>query len=168
MPIIGYANGAPVYDNEDEIETRAIVHDPHSGQFTSGGGGSAGGKGAGGHNPKLKDGSGIHGSPLGASLVKAHADHIAGGHAQNHKGDYVTVGKGGVGFVGGKPATAGQSPVFSNHGHVGHVSDHPSGGTNAHHQNGTTTHHASQHDAISALKESSHASFLASKGKKKK
>ncbi len=42
MPIIGYANGVPVYDSEDEVETRAIVHDPHSGQFTSGGG-SAGG-----------------------------------------------------------------------------------------------------------------------------
>ena len=42
MPIIGFANGTPVFDNaedgEDEIETRAIVHDPHSGQFTSGGG----------------------------------------------------------------------------------------------------------------------------------
>jgi len=46
MPIIGYANGAPVFDNEDgdEIETRT-AHDPHSGQFTSGGGSSGkGGK----------------------------------------------------------------------------------------------------------------------------
>lgn len=44
MPIIGFANGSPVYDSADEddvIETRAIVHDPHSGQFTSGGSGAA-------------------------------------------------------------------------------------------------------------------------------
>lgn len=34
MAVLGYLNGLPVF------ETRAIVHDPHSGQFTSGAGSS--------------------------------------------------------------------------------------------------------------------------------
>lgn len=146
MSIIGFINGLPVF------ETRAIVHDPHSGQFTSGGSG-----GSAGRNHLMSEHAGKQSHPEHA--IKEMIHHLA------DKGSKV-----------GKADASGKSSVHIDGEHAGHISSKAVSGahmmtgagkmssgktaghtvTTAHHNNGSTTQHDTKKDAIRALAESHH------------
>ncbi len=144
--VLGFIQGVPIY------ETRAIVHDPSTGQFTSSGSG-----GSAGRNKLMGEHAGKQSHPEDA--IKAMVHHLA------DKGSKV-----------GKADASGKSPVHIDGEHVGHISQvHHEGAhtltgvgrisagktaghsvTTAHHNDGSISSHNTKKDAIRALAESHH------------
>ncbi len=128
--VLGYVNGTPVFD---ETETRAIVHDPHSGQFTSGGSG-----GSVGRNQAM----------VNHALGHSHPEHAIGKAIANliDKGKKI-----------GKADKDGKATVHIDGDHVGHITEtkSPMGHTIAwaHHTDGGQTLHKNKKEAVQALGE---------------
>ncbi len=123
--VLGFINGYPVY------ETRAIIHDPHTGQFTSSGSG-----GSAARNKSIVD----------HVMQHSHPDHAIGKTIQHliDKGSKVS------------KAQDGKSPVHIDGDHVGHVAEakSPIGHVAwAHHTDGSQTLHKNKKEAIQALGE---------------
>lgn len=151
--VIGYANGLPIFDAE--LETRAVAHDPATGQFTSSG------SGGGAARNKLM---------IGHALTQKHPEH----HIKemiHHLADKAS--------KVGKPDASGKSTVHIDGEHVGHISTEHKGGTHivttgkisagktagyskttAHHTDGSTSGHQTKKDAIRDLAEKHHKSLM--------